>query len=124
MSKFEIAQSFYKAWAEGNLDGSMTYCTDDIVWDNVPLKAFEGKERVRGFLEKFAKGMSNVRYEIRNHLEDGNLLMVEGVEKYDKGGRAVAVPYMAVFRFRDGRIAELRDYFDLATVERQLGLKD
>lgn len=124
MSKFEIVQSFYKAWAAGDLDRSLAYCTDDIVWDNVPLKLFEGKERVRGFLEKFANGMSNTRYDIRNHLEDGDLLMVEGVEKYDKDGHSVAVPYMALFTFRDSRIAEMRDYFDLATVERQLGLTD
>ena len=124
MSKFEIVQSFYKAWAAGDLDGSLAYCTEDIVWDNVPLKPFEGKARVRQFLEKFSKGMSNARYDIRNHLESGDVVMLEGVEMYDKGGQSVAVPYMALFRFRDGRIAEMRDYFDLATVERQLGLTD
>lgn len=124
MSNFEIVQSFYKAWAAGDLDGSLAYCTDDIVWDNVPLKPFEGKERVRDFLEKFARGMSNTRYDIRNHLESGDLLMLEGVENYDKGEHSVSVPYMALFKFRGGRIAEMRDYFDLATVERQLGLKD
>jgi len=124
VSKFEIVQSFYKAWATGDLDEGLAYFTDDIVWDNVPLKPFVGKERVRKFLEKFANGMSNTRYDIRNHLENGNLLMVEGVEMYDKGGHSVAVPYMALFKFRDGRIAEMRDYFDLATVERQLGLRD
>ena len=124
MSKFEIVQSFYKAWAAGDLDSSLAYCTDDIVWDNVPLKPFEGKERVRQFLEKFANGMSNTHYDIRNHLESGDLLMLEGVEMYDKSGHSVAVPYMALFTFRDGKIAEMRDYFDLATVERQLGLTD
>ena len=124
MNKLEIVQSFYKAWAAGDLDGSLAYCTEDIVWDNVPLKPFEGKERVRQFLEKFANGMSNARYDIRNHLESGDLLMLEAVEMYDKDGRSVAVPYMALFTFRDGRIAGMRDYFDLATVERQLGLTD
>ena len=124
MSKFEIVQSFYKAWAAGDLDGSLAYCADDIVWDNVPLKPFEGKARVREFLEKFARGMSNTHYDIKNHLESGDLLMLEGVENYDKGGQSVSVPYMAVFKFRDGRITHMSDYFDLATVERQLGLKD
>ena len=124
MSNIEIVQSFYKAWAAGDLDGSLAHCTEDIVWDNVPLKPFEGKERVRRFLEKFANGMSHARYDIKNHLESGDLLMIEAVERYNKDGHSVAVPYMALFTMRDGRIAEMRDYFDLATVERQLGLTD
>ena len=124
MSKFETVRAFYNTWADGDLDGTMAFCTDDVVWDNVPLKPFVGKERVRGFFEKFGKGMTNVHYDIHHHLEDGNLVMVEGVENYDKGGRSVAVPYMALFRFRDGLIAEMRDYIDLATVERQLALRD
>jgi limonene-1,2-epoxide hydrolase len=124
VTNFEIVQTFYRTWASGNLDGCLEYCTDDLVWDNVPIRPLEGKQRVREFLGKFASGMSNARYEIKNHLEFGDLLMLEGIEMYEKSDRPIAVPYMAIFRFRDGRIAEMRDYFDLATVERQLGLKD
>ena len=64
--------------------------------------------------------MSNARYDIRNHLESGDMRMLDAVEIYDKGSRSVAVPYMALFTFRDGRTAGMRDYFDLATVERRL----
>jgi limonene-1,2-epoxide hydrolase len=124
MSNFDVIQSFYKAWAVGDLDQSLAYCTDDLVWDNVPLKQFEGKERVRGFLEKFGRGMSNVRYEIKQYLEVGDSVMIEAVENYEKDGHSVAVPYMACFSFKGQRISEMRDYFDLGTVERQLGLRD
>ena len=48
--------------------------------------------------------------------------MVEGVEHYVKDGKSVSLPYMSRFKFRDGKIAEWRDYFDLQTVLRQLGL--
>ena len=124
MSNFEKVQAFYSAWAAGDLDGSLAQCTDDLVWDNVPIKPFEGKERVRGFLEKFGRGMSNVSYEIKQHFEQDKFVVIEGVEKYDKDGHSVAVPYMAVFAFREGKISEMRDYFDLGTVERQLGLRE
>ena len=71
-------------------------------------------------MEKFGKGMTDVHYDIKNVLEEGNLLMLEGVENYTKKGRSVSVPYMASFQFRDDKICLWRDYFDLATVERQL----
>ena len=122
MKKIDIVMAFYGAWGEGDLDKCMSHCTDDLLWDNVPMKPFEGKEKVRSFLEKFAVGMSNPQYEIKSALENEETLMIEGVEKYEKNGHSVAVPYMASFEFRGDKIAVMRDYFDLKTVERQLGL--
>lgn len=119
-SQVETIVLFHEAFARGDIPGAMTYCTDDVVWDNVPMKPIEGKPAVQGFLEKFARGMRNPVYERTNVMELGNLVMVEGVENYEKHGKAVRVPYMAAFEFREGRICEWRDYFDLATVERQL----
>lgn len=111
---------FHAAFAEGDFDGVLSHCTEDVVWDNVPMKPIVGREAVQGFLEKFARGMSDPQYE-RNHiLERDGLVMVEGVENYTKNGKRVRVPYMAAFEFRDGLISQWRDYFDLATVERQL----
>ena len=120
MTKLEIVKGFQQAWADGDIPGAMEYCTDDVVWNNVPMKAFEGKEAVQRFFEKFARGMSNPRYDIKNVLEKDDLLMLEGVENYEKHGHSVSVPYMASFSFRDDKIYYWSDYFDLATVERQL----
>ena len=120
MKKLEIVKAFHRAWAEGDIEGALDYCTDDVEWDNVPMKVFTGKAAVQRFLEKFARGMSNPRYDVKNVLEKDDLLMLEGVENYEKNGRSVSVPYMASFEFRGDKIRLWRDYFDLATVERQL----
>ncbi len=120
MSNRDIVDQFFECWSNGNIAGSMAVCTDDAVWDNVPLKPVVGKPAIEKFLTKFARGMTDIHYDIRNVLEDGNRLMLEGVENYTKNGRKVAVPYMASFEFRDGKISAWSDYFDLATVERQL----
>ena len=55
-------------------------------------------------------------------LVDGDCAVVEGVENYVKDGHQVSLPYMSTFLFRDALISEWRDYFDLQTVLRQLGL--
>lgn len=119
-SQVRTIADFHHAFAQGDIAAAMNYCTDDVVWDNVPMKPIVGKQAVQGFLEKFARGMSEPRYERTHVLEQDNLVMVEGVENYQKNGKSVRVPYMAAFEFRDGRICQWRDYFDLATVERQL----
>lgn len=120
MEKLDIVKAFQTAWAKGDIPGALEHCTDDVVWDNVPMKPFEGKAAVQSFLEKFARGMSNPHYEVMNALEQDDVLLLEGVEHYEKNGRSVSVPYMASFLFRDDKICLWRDYFDLATVERQL----
>jgi limonene-1,2-epoxide hydrolase len=120
MSNKDIVDQFFSCWASGDIAGSMANCTDDVVWDNVPMNPIEGKAAVEAFLIKFAEGMSDVRYDIEHVMEDGNRLMLEGVENYTKKGRKVSVRYMASFEFRDNRISAWRDYFDLASVQRQL----
>lgn len=120
MTNKEIVDQFFACWSQGDLDGSMDLCTEDAVWDNVPMKPVVGKTAIRAFLGKFAKGMSDIHYEVKGVLENADSLMLEGTENYTKNGRKVSVPYMASFKFRDGKICSWSDYFDLATVERQL----
>lgn len=120
MSNRHLVDGFLKCWAAGDIPGALELCTDDVIWDNVPMKPIEGKAAVESFLIKFARGMSNPHYDIKHVMEEGDVLLLEGVENYTKNGRKVSVPYMASFEFKDGKIRLWRDYFDLATVERQL----
>ena len=119
-TQVQIIDRFHRAFAKGDFQSVMDCCTDDVVWDNVPMKPIVGKQAVLTFLEKFARGMSDPRYERKNVLERDGLVMVEGVENYVKNSKSVRVPYMAAFEIRDGKISQWRDYFDLSTVERQL----
>ena len=119
-TQVQIIDRFHRAFAKGDFQSVMDCCTDDVVWDNVPMKPIVGKQAVLAFLEKFARGMSDPRHERKNVLERDGLVMVEGVENYVKNGKSVRVPYMAAFEIREGKISQWRDYFDLSTVERQL----
>lgn len=120
MSNKDIVDRFFACWSDGDLDGAMALCTEDAVWDNVPMKPVVGRDAIHAFLGKFGKGMSDIHYDVKGAMENADSLMLEGVENYTKNGRKVSVPYMASFKFRDGKICSWSDYFDLATVERQL----
>lgn len=115
-------KAYYAAWLADDLEAVLRLCTEDVIAVNVPIGPLNGKAAVREFFNKFARGMSQKRYDVHRMFGDGDCVVVEGVENYLKDGRQVSLPYMSTFLFRDGLIREWRDYFDLQTVLRQLGL--
>ena len=115
-------KAYYAAWLADDLEAVLRLCTDDVVAVNVPIGPLNGKAAVREFFGKFARGMTDKRYDVHRILGDGECVVVEGVENYVKDGHQVSLPYMSTFLFRDALISEWRDYFDLQTVLQQLGL--
>lgn len=118
----ETIRNYYAAWVRDDLDAVLALCTQDLTAVNVPIGPIHGKAAARAFFEKFGKGMSQKRYDVERILVSGDVAVVEGVENYLKKGKAVSLPYMSVFKFEGGKISEWRDYFDIQTVLRQLGL--
>lgn len=115
-------RAYYAAWLANDLEGVMRLCTEDVVAVNVPIGPIAGKPAVRRFFEKFGRGMREKRYDVHRIVADEHSCLVEGVENYVRDGKQVSLPYMSTFLFRDGLICEWRDYFDLQTVLKQLGL--
>lgn len=122
MSHADTIRAYYAHWVADDLDAVMNLCTDDIVAINVPIGPLHGKQAVRDFFTRFGKGVTDKRYEVHRILVDGDSAAVEGIENYLKNGRQVSLPYMSTFLFRGTQICEWRDYFDLQTVLKQLGL--
>ena len=92
----------------------------DVVAGIMPGRELRGKAEVARFLGKFGVGMADKRYDIQDLIVQGDVVMLEGVENYLKDGKAVSLPFMTVFRFRDGQIASWRDYFDMSSLLKQL----
>jgi limonene-1,2-epoxide hydrolase len=86
----------------------------------MPGRDLKGKAEVDRFLRKFGAGMAGKRYEFHDIIVSGDVGMLEGIEHYTKDGKPVSTPFMTVFRFRDGKIASWRDYFDMASLLKQL----
>jgi limonene-1,2-epoxide hydrolase len=100
MSHADTINAYYAAWIADDLETVLSLCTDDVVAINVPIGPIHG-HRV---------------------LVSGDSAVIEGVESYVKNGKQVSLPYMSTFLFRGDKICEWRDYFDLQTVLKQLGL--
>jgi limonene-1,2-epoxide hydrolase len=50
-----------------------------------------------------------------------NVVFTERVDRFTVGDKEIALPVAGVFEIRDGKIAAWRDYFDMASYQRQLG---
>ena len=101
-------------WKRNDAEGVLDLLTEDVVYHyHVGSRPLRGKEWVRRFLTKFGAGQKDIRWRIVHHAAQGNVLLVEGVDDYvDANGRRIQTPHMGAFEFRDGKIAQWRDYLD------------
>jgi limonene-1,2-epoxide hydrolase len=116
----ETVESLIAAWKRRDPEAVLALLTDDVVYHyHVGARPLIGKDRVRRFLHKFGEGQKDIRWRIVHHAQNGNVLLVEGIDDYvDAEGRRIQTPYMGVFEFRDERICGWRDYLDAALAER------
>lgn len=120
MNHAETVREYYAAWVKDDVAAVMALCTDDVVAGIMPGKDLIGKQAVVQFLDKFAKGMTDKRYDIHALVVEGDVAMLEGVENYIKDGKPISLPFMTVFRFRGEKVCSWRDYFDITTLLKQL----
>lgn len=114
MAHIDTVQRIIDAWKAGDHEALLDQLHDDVVYHYaVGLRPLQGKAAVRRFLEKFGSGQTGIAWRIKRHVEDGDFLMVEGVDDYvDSEGVHIRTPYAGAFEFRDGLVWGWRDYVD------------
>ncbi len=113
-----IIREFLASWPERSVDRSLDYFTDDAVYHNMPLDPVTGKNGIREVLNLFLPA-DEIEAEILHLAARGNLVFTERVDRFRFGEKRVELPCAGVFEIRDDKIAAWRDYFDLATWQRQ-----
>jgi predicted ester cyclase len=127
-----VLRACYEAFNTKELDRLASCAAPDAQATNV---AFGWKGTLREDLENFARAFPDGRIEVLNLVAQGDLVCAEIVGRgTHKGplagptgdiaptGRRVEIPMAEIYRFRDGKIVELRYYFDAFSFYRQLGL--
>jgi limonene-1,2-epoxide hydrolase len=95
------------------------YFTDDAVYHNIPFDPVNGREAIKKTLAGMGTSMQSRGWEIKHQVASGDVVMNERVDRFTINGKAIALPVAGVFRLRDGKISEWRDYFDLAMWQKQ-----
>ena len=124
----KIVLDFYAAGARGDREAGCSLLADDIVWTNIGATKFSGTfsgkqaliEQLLGPL--FGQLKAGIASTIERLTAEGDTVVAQtsgSAETLD--GKPYNNRYCQVIRIRDGRIAEVREYFDTALVDAVFG---
>lgn len=115
-----IIREFIAAWSRLDADELVAYFTDDGVYHNMPTEPVSGKDNLLKFIGGFIANWSSTDWDIINLLADGDIVMVERLDKTRVGDKAVDLPCFGIFEMAGGKIKVWRDYFDMGTFVKSL----
>ena len=105
----EIVEKVNASFAEGGVEGFLSHCADDVVWTMVGNKTTRGKKDIREWMASM--DMEPPKFTVANIIAEGDFAACNGdMTMKDKDGKTVPYAYCDLYRFRDGKIAELTSF--------------
>jgi limonene-1,2-epoxide hydrolase len=121
MTPAETVTAFIAAIEHKDIDAALALAATDISYENMPFSPIVGHEGVAQTLGAFLAPASEVDWQILTQYEVGTTVFNERLDRFRIGDGWLELPIAGVFHIDDnGMIAVWRDYFDMATYERQL----
>jgi len=94
---------------DGDYEGFLSFCSEDTRWTFVGKQTLTGKAAVRKWM-----GTAYVeppKFNVERMIEEGDFVVAIGeISEKDEAGSATSQPYCDVWRFRDGKMVELRAF--------------
>ncbi|MDC8104755.1 nuclear transport factor 2 family protein [Chryseobacterium sp. PTM-20240506] len=97
------------AIAKGDYEGFLSYCTDDTQWTFVGEQVLKGKEEVRKYMAVAYTEPPEFKVE-KLVAENDYVVAIGRISMKNKEGKIVDYSYCDVWRFRDGKMAELKAF--------------
>lgn len=121
MSNTEIVQDFIAAICRNNKEEIMAFFSDDARYHNIPLTPRVGKADIWEELAMMQEHSSAIEWPVENIAENAEgKVFTERLDRFQMNGKWIEVPVMGIFELAEGKITGWRDYFDLATVSKQM----
>ena len=94
---------------KGNYESFLVYCTQDTKWVFVGERILEGKDKVREYMKEFY--LEPPVFTVEKTIEDGSYVTVTGeITLKAANGTYNHYDYCDVWRFENGKIAELKAF--------------
>jgi len=114
----EIVKDVYKRFSEGDIDGFLSLCADDIEWVvNGPAtlekcKAFKGRSGVQQFLSILGDSWEFSSFAPREFIAEGDTVVVLGEETGSDKNSGIQFKnrWSHVFDVRNGKIVRFREF--------------
>lgn len=97
------------AISEGNNEGFLSFCADDMEWTFVGDKTLKGKEAVRQWMAMAY--IEPPKFRVANLIAEGDFVTALGdITMKDEDGKATDYSYCDIWRFHGAKIVELRAF--------------
>ena len=115
----QIIEEFYEAGDRGDMDACFALLADDIIWTNIGSTKYSGTyvgkqalvEQLLGPL--FGQLKAGISSSIENMIAEGDFVVAQTTGTAEtKDGKPYNNSYCQVIRIREGKIAEVKEYFD------------
>lgn len=121
MSPSETVTAFIGAIERKDVTAAAAMVSPTISYENMPMQPIVGRDAMVATLEMFLGTASEVDWVIVRQHEIGNVVFNERIDRFQIGDGWLELPLAGVFEIGDdGLITLWRDYFDLASYQRQL----
>ncbi len=121
MSPSEIVTAFIHAIERKDVAAAAAMASPGISYENMPMQPIVGRDAMAATLEMFLGNANEVDWVIVRQHEFGSVVYNERVDRFQIGDGWLELPLAGVFEVDDdGLITLWRDYFDLASYQRQL----
>jgi uncharacterized protein len=98
-----------EAIAKGDFEGFLSFCTEDTLWTFVGDRTLAGKRAVRQWMA--ATYTAPPKFVVHRMIAEGDSLAVQGeITLQGDDGKAARHSYCDVWRFEDGKLAELHAF--------------
>ena len=124
----QVVLDFYDAGARGDMDACFALLSDDIVWKNIGSTKFSGTYTGKQMLVEqllgplFDQLKAGIRSEIERLTAEGDIVVAQtsGIAETLEGA-PYNNSYCQILRIADGKIVEVKEYFDTALVDAVFG---
>ena len=123
-----VAEKWIAAWNSHNPDKMFSLFTDDIVYEDVAFgEVSHGSAELRKFAASEFEGVPDLELKLlRADIHGGHGTIEWMFSGTDKGvfktGKEFSVRGVSVIDMRDGKISRNLDFYDVATIMRQVGV--
>ncbi len=128
--------ALFDSFNRGDLDHVRTLLDPEPILVDLALgQTFAGQEGFLGWLRTFSVALPDAQTRVTRVIEQGDWVATEHLGggthtgplatplgEIPPTGRAIALEIAEHYRLRDGKIAEMRAYWDIATLLRQIGV--
>ncbi|RNI21810.1 nuclear transport factor 2 family protein [Rufibacter latericius] len=98
-----------EAITKGDNEGFLSFCTDDTEWTFVGEQILRGKEAVRQYMA--TAYVEPPKFMVETLIAESDFVTVLGtISLKDGDGKMADYSYCDVWRFRDGKMAELKAF--------------